>query len=81
MPPDTFRTELHNSLTAFYKKILKKGGTGGRPVAKPLICKFVAKTAHVPKSAHSGDANADADAVESSSAICFDVSFQSDTGQ
>ena len=35
MPPDTFPTELHDSLTAFYKKILKKAGVGGRPVAKP----------------------------------------------
>ena len=68
MPPDTFWTELHDSLTAFYKKILKKAGAGGRPVAKPLISKFVTKTAHVPDAAPSGDANADADAVKSPSA-------------
>ena len=67
MPPDAFRTELHDSFTAFYKKILKKASAGGRPVAKPLIHKFVSKTAHLPEAAPSCDADADADAVESPS--------------
>jgi hypothetical protein len=39
MPADEFRTELRDSLTAFYENILKKTGAGGRPVAKPLIRK------------------------------------------
>ena len=68
MPPDAFRTELQDSLTAFYEKILKKAGAGSRPVAKPLICKFVTKAAPVPEAAPSGDADADADAVEPPSA-------------
>ena len=65
MPPDTFRTELHESLTAFYfKKILKKAGAGGRPVAKPLIRKFVTKTTTMSEAAPSSDADADTNAVE-----------------
>ena len=63
-----FWTELHDSLTAFYKKILKNASAGGRPVAKPLIRKLVTKTAHVPEAAPSCDTDADADAVESPSA-------------
>ena len=47
MPADEFRTELRDSLTAFYENILKKTGAGGRPVAKPLIRKFAAKAAPV----------------------------------
>ncbi len=34
MPADEFRTELRDSLTNFYKKILQRAGAGGRPVAK-----------------------------------------------
>jgi hypothetical protein len=49
MPADEFRTELCDSLTAFYENILKKAGAGGRPVAKPLISKFVTKAAPVPE--------------------------------
>ena len=64
MPPDAFWTELHDSLTAFYENILKKAGAGGRPVAKPLICKFVTKTTTMPEAAPSSDADADANAVE-----------------
>ncbi len=48
MPPDEFRTEPCDSLTAFYDNILKKSGAGGRPAAKHLSCKFVTKTAAVP---------------------------------
>ncbi len=33
MPADEFRTELRDSLTAFYENILKKTGAGGRPMA------------------------------------------------
>jgi hypothetical protein len=36
MYPDAFRTELSDSLTAFYEKILKKVGAGGSPVGKAL---------------------------------------------
>ena len=64
MPPDAFRTEIHDSLTAFYENILKKDGAGGRPVAKPLIRKFVTKTTTMPEAAPSSDADADANAVE-----------------
>ena len=64
MPPDAFRTELPDSLTAFYENILKKAGAGGRPVAKPLICKFVTKTTTMPEAAPSSDADANANAVE-----------------
>ena len=48
MPPDEFWTELCDSLTPFYDKILKKSGAGGRPAAKHLSCKFVTQTASVP---------------------------------
>ena len=51
MPPDSLRTELHDSLTAFYENILKKAGAGGRAVAKPLISKFVTKTTTMPEAA------------------------------
>ena len=64
MPPDAYLTELHDSLTAFYENILKKAGAGGRPVAKPLIRKFVTKTTTMPEAAPSSDADADANAVE-----------------
>jgi hypothetical protein len=43
--PDEFRTELRDSLTHFYEKILLRAGAGGRPVAKPMIRKFVTKAA------------------------------------
>ena len=36
MYPDAFRTELSDSLTAFYEKILKKVGAGGSPVGQAL---------------------------------------------
>jgi hypothetical protein len=48
MPADEFRTELRDSLTAFYENILKKTGAWGRPMAKPLIRKFVTKAASAP---------------------------------
>ncbi len=48
MPPDEFRTELCDSLTAFYDNFLKKSGAGGRPAAKHLSRKFVTQTASVP---------------------------------
>ena len=48
MPPDSLLTELHDSLTAFYENIFKKADDGGRPVVKPLICKFVTKTTTMP---------------------------------
>ena len=50
MPPDSFRTELHDSLTVFYENILKKTKTTTMPEAAP---------------AGAGDADADADAVKS----------------
>ncbi len=40
MPPDEFRAELCDSLTALYEKILKKVGAGGRSVGKALPRKF-----------------------------------------
>ena len=57
IPPDEYRTELRDSSTAFYEKILKKTGAGGRCVAKPLVSKFEAKTASVPVPAPSTDAD------------------------
>jgi hypothetical protein len=48
MPPDDFWTELRGSLTDFYENILKKAGSGGRPVAMPLSPKFVTKAASLP---------------------------------
>ncbi len=48
MPPDEFRTELCDSLTAFYDNIFKKSGAGGHPAAKHLSRKFVTQTASVP---------------------------------
>jgi hypothetical protein len=63
MPADEFRTELSDSLTAFYQNILKKTGAGGRPVAKPLIRKFVTKAAPVPEDPPSGKAGADNNAA------------------
>ncbi len=48
MPPDDFLTELSGSLTDFYENILKKAGTGGRPVAMLLSSKFVTKAASLP---------------------------------
>ncbi len=64
MPADEFRTELRESLTAFYQNILKKTGAGGRPVAKPLIRKFVTKAAPVPEDPPSGKASADNNAAD-----------------
>ncbi len=51
MPADEFQTELRDSLTDFYEKILQRAGAGGRPVAKPLIRKFVAKAARLSEDA------------------------------
>ncbi len=48
MPPDEFRIELCDSLTAFYDNILKKSGSGGRPAATHLSLKFVTQTASMP---------------------------------
>jgi hypothetical protein len=64
MPADEFRTELRNSLTAFYENILKKTGAGGRPVAKPLIRKFAAKAAPVHDDPPSCQAGADENAAD-----------------
>ena len=64
MPADEFRTELRDSLTAFYENILKKTGAGGRPVAKPLIRKFAAKAAPVHDDPPSGQAGADDSAAD-----------------
>ncbi len=35
MPPDEFRTELRDSLTDFYQKILLRACAGGRPWPSP----------------------------------------------
>ncbi len=75
MPADEFRTELRDSLTAFYENILKKAGAGGCPVAKPLIRKFVTKAAPVPEDPPSGQAcanNIAADAAVGSSAAAVE---------
>ena len=64
MPADEFRTELRDSLTAFYENILKKTGAGGRPVAKPLIRKFAAKAAPVHDDPPSGQAGAEDSAAD-----------------
>ncbi len=48
MPPDEFRIELCDSLTAFYDNILRKSGAGGRPAAKHLSLKFVTQTVSMP---------------------------------
>ncbi len=48
MYPDAFCTELSDSLTTFYEKILKKVGTRGRPVGKALPRKFEAEEIPVP---------------------------------
>ncbi len=45
MPQNEFRTELCESLTAFYEKISKLPGAGGRPVAKAVSRKFIKKAA------------------------------------
>ncbi len=37
MPPDEIRTELRDTLIAFYENILKKSGAGGRPAAKHQV--------------------------------------------
>ncbi len=42
MYPEAFHTELSNSLTAFYKKILKKVSSGGCSLSKILPRKFEA---------------------------------------
>ncbi len=48
MHPDAFCTELSNSLTPFYEKILRKVSTGGSPVGKALPSKFEAERVLVP---------------------------------
>ncbi len=48
MSTDDFLSVLSGSLTDFYENILKKAGSGGRPVAMPLSCKFVTKAASLP---------------------------------
>ena len=67
MPADEFRTELRETLTAFYETFLMRAGAGGRPVAKALIRNFKVKAAPVPDAAtpEAGDAdqNAPADAA------------------
>jgi hypothetical protein len=57
LPPDEFRTELRDSLTDFYEKILLRAGAGGRPVAKPMIRKFVTKAALLSDAAPADGAN------------------------
>jgi hypothetical protein len=64
MPADEFRTELRDTLTAFYENILKKTGAGGRPMAKPLIHKFAAKAAPVPDDPPPGQAGANDNAAD-----------------
>jgi hypothetical protein len=48
--PCTLTLVAQNSATLLLlsTSILKKAGVGGCPVAKPLTCKFEAKTAHAP---------------------------------
>ncbi len=53
MLPDKFRTELCNS----HRFLQEDAQEIQRPVAKPLICKFVAKAAPVPYAAPSDDAD------------------------
>jgi hypothetical protein len=48
MYPDAFHTELSDSLTAFYEKILKKVGTRGCAVGKALPRKFEAEKIPLP---------------------------------
>ncbi len=50
IPPDQFWAVLRDSLTAFYKKILKKVGAGGSPVGKALPSKFEPAKVPVPVS-------------------------------
>jgi hypothetical protein len=57
MPPDEFRTELRDTLTDFYERILLRADAGGRPVAKPLIRKFVTKAAPLSDDAPADGAN------------------------
>ncbi len=47
-----------------YENILKRTGAGGRPVAKPLIRKFVAKAAPVHDAPPSGHAGAEDSAAD-----------------
>ena len=51
--PCTLTLFAQNSVTLLplSTSILKKAGVGGCPVAKPLTCKFEAKTVHAPNSA------------------------------
>ncbi len=60
-PLTNFVQRVRDSLTAFYENILKKTCAGGRPVAKPLIRKFVTKAAPgpVPEDPPSSQAGAD----------------------
>ena len=51
MPADEFRTELRNTLTAFYETFLMRSNAGGQPVAKDLIRKFKVKAAPAPAAA------------------------------
>ena len=51
MPANEFRSELRDTLTAFYENFLLRAGAGGRPVAKDLIRKFKVKAAPVPDAA------------------------------
>jgi hypothetical protein len=51
MPANEFRSELRDTLTAFYENFLLRAGAGGRPVAKELIRKFKVKAAPVPDAA------------------------------
>jgi hypothetical protein len=67
MPPDEFRTELCDSLTAFYDNILKKSCAGGRrasgqalvPQVRHPDC-FRAQPTRGPMPVPSDDANANA---------------------
>ena len=51
MPADEFRTELRETLTAFYETFLKRTNAGGQPVAQELIRKFKVKAVPVPDAA------------------------------
>ena len=61
MPADEFRTELRDTLTAFYETFLMRTHAGRQPVAKELIRKFKVKAAPVPAAAadEAGDAVSD----------------------
>ncbi len=52
--PDSFRTELCDSLTTLYENILKKAGAGCHLVAKPLARKFQGAVRQILGTVHGG---------------------------